>query len=224
MKSIQELVSKKPWIGWALFLGTMMIVFFIGLLASSIMERRTEAIYAYQTFSNIGEWETDNSVWGQYYPQQYQTWLKTAESNFKSRYGGSQMIDMLAEYPELVVLWAGYPFSKDYNQGRGHMNCINDVINTLRTGAPATPQDGPMYGTCWTCKSPDVPRMMQKIGINNFYGATLAELIGEITNPVGCADCHDPKTMSLRISRPALAEAFKRTGGDLSKATHQEMR
>jgi nitrite reductase (cytochrome c-552) len=37
-------------------------------------------------------------------------------------------------------------------------------------------------------------------------------------------DCHDPKTMNLRISRPALAEAWQRQGKDINKATRQEMR
>ena len=30
----------------------------------------------------------------------------------------------------------------------------------------------------------------------------------EIVNPIGCSDCHDPETMNLHISRPALIEAF----------------
>ena len=224
MKSIQQQVSEKPWLGWVIFTGTLVAVFLIGLFASSVMERRTEALYAYQTFSDIGEWEADNAKWGQYYPQQYQSWLKTAEGDFESKYGGNVMRDMLEEDPNLVVLWAGYPFSKEYNQGRGHMHAIEDIVNISRTGAPETMNDGPMPGTCWTCKGPDVPRMMQEIGITAFYGAQWASLIGEIKNPIGCADCHDPKTMSLQISRPALAEAFKRKGQDLSKATHQEMR
>ena len=45
-----------------------------------------------------------------------------------------------------------------------------------------------------------------------------------MVNYIGCADCHDPKTMDLRITRPALVEAFKSMGKDISKATHQEMR
>ena len=43
-------------------------------------------------------------------------------------------------------------------------------------------------------------------------------------NPIGCADCHDAKTMNLRVSRPALIEAFKRQGKDINNATQQEMR
>ncbi|MDD2564109.1 MAG: hypothetical protein PHU27_07845, partial [Salinivirgaceae bacterium] len=73
MKSIQQQVSEKPWLGWVIFTGTLVAVFLIGLFASSVMERRTEALYAYQTFSDIGEWEADNAKWGQSYPQQYQS-------------------------------------------------------------------------------------------------------------------------------------------------------
>ena len=46
----------------------------------------------------------------------------------------------------------------------------------------------------------------------------------EIVNSIGCADCHDAKTMNLRISRPALIEAFESMGKDISKVSHQEMR
>ena len=46
----------------------------------------------------------------------------------------------------------------------------------------------------------------------------------EIVNPIGCSDCHDPETMNLHISRPALIEAFQRQGKDITKATPQEMR
>ena len=39
-----------------------------------------------------------------------------------------------------------------------------------------------------------------------------------------CADCHDPETMELRITRPAFKNAMAERGVDLSKATRQEMR
>lgn len=66
-------------------------------------------------------------------------------------------MDVLEQRPEMVVLWAGYAFSKDYSTPRGHMHAIEDITATLRTGAPATATDGPQPSTCWTCKSPDVP-------------------------------------------------------------------
>lgn len=61
---------------------------------------------------------------------------------------------------------------------------------------------------------------MSEMGVANFYKAKLTDLGREVLNPIGCQDCHDPKTMNLRITRPALIEAFQRKGKDITKATH----
>lgn len=224
MKPIGELIKQKPWIGWLTFFGTIIVVFSLGLLASSIIERRAEAVFAYTPQVEYDQMEPRLEIWGMNYPREYQTYLKTADTTFRSKYNGAAMVNMLEKAPELVILWAGYAFSIDYNQGRGHMHAIDDVRNTLRTGSPMTPEEGPQPGTCWTCKSPDVPRMMNQIGIAEFYSSTLAKLGPEIVNPIGCADCHNATTQALQISRPGLIEAFQRQGKDINKATHQEMR
>ena len=39
-----------------------------------------------------------------------------------------------------------------------------------------------------------------------------------------CADCHDPRTMELVITRPALINALEGRGIDITQATRQEMR
>ena len=169
--------------------------------------------------------EPRNEVWGKSYPRQYETYMDTKDTSFKSKYNGGAMIDMLEVDPRLVVLWAGYGFSKEYNQGRGHAYAIEDMRNILRTGGPKDETDGPMPGTCWTCKSPDIPRFMAEKG-NGDIRAGAAELYkgkwaakgSEIVNPIGCADCHDEKTMQLTITRPALVEAFERQGKDITKA------
>jgi nitrite reductase (cytochrome c-552) len=209
---------------WLLFAATVVVVFFLGLLASSIVERRAETEYVYKPQVKIKDWEPRNEVWGKNFPREYQSYIKTRETGFRSKYNGNAMIDMLEVDPRLVVLWAGYGFSKDYNQGRGHYYAIEDVRNTLRTGAPKGPGDGPQPTTCWACKSTDVPRMMNEKGITEFYTGKWARLGGEIVNPIGCSDCHDPETMNLQISRPALIEAFNRMGKDITRASHQEMR
>ena len=216
--------KRKPIINWILFLATVVVVFLLGLLASSITERRAEVAATYKPEVKIKEWEPRNEVWGKNFPTEYDSYQMNDESNFASKYNGNAMIDMLEVDPRLVVLWAGYGFSKDYNQGRGHTYDIQDLRNTLRTGGPKDENDGPMPSTCWTCKSPDVPRVMNEQGVKEFYTGKWARLGAEIVNPIGCADCHNNETMELQISRPALAEAFERMGKDINDATHQEIR
>ena len=207
-----------------LFIVTAVVVFLLGLLASSIVNRKKEAKYQYVPQVEISENEPRNEEWGKNFPAEYQSFLQTAETDFASLQGGSAMRDVLHEDSRLVVLWAGYGFAKDYNQGRGHQYAVEDLRNSLRTGGPKGKGDGPMPATCWTCKSPDVPRLMNENGIAEFYSGKWADKGAEVVNPIGCADCHDSKTMKLTISRPALVEAFEEMGKDINQATHQEMR
>ena len=234
MSSIREKINQKPALGWMLFFATVIVVFFLGLLASSIMERRAEAVFAYTKKVDHGQFEPRNEVWGKNFPKEYQSYMKTAEGDFQSKYNGNTMIDMLEVDPRLVVLWAGYGFAKDYNQGRGHYYAIEDLHNSLRTGAPSEEKSSPMPNTCWACKSPDVPRLMHDLieenggdfeaGVAAFYSGKWDTKGHEVVNAIGCADCHDSETMNLRISRPALIEAFERMGKDINQASHQEMR
>lgn len=211
----------KPWVYWLLFAATFVVVFLIGLLTASIMERRAETVARVELVRDIPEWEPRNEIWGENFPMQYESYRKTLDTNFVSPHGGSATIDYLESYPELVIMWAGYAFSREYNQGRGHAHAIKDIRNILRTGGVDW---SPQPATCWTCKSTDVPRVMSKMGIANYYKAKWTELGSEIVNPIGCQDCHDPKTMNLRITRPALTEAFARQGKKMEDFSHQEMR
>ena len=215
----------KSWQGWLLFGVTMAVVFVLGLVASSLMERRAEIV---SVFNNkrveIKGVEARNEIFGENYPRQYDTWTQTAQTGFESEFNGSEAVDVLEKRPEMVVLWAGYAFSKDYTTPRGHMHAVEDITRSLRTGAPTDPHTGPQPSTCWTCKSPDVPRMMEAVGVDAFYNNKWAALGNEVVNPIGCADCHEPENMKLHISRPALREAFARQGKDIDKATPQEMR
>ena len=136
----------------------------------------------------------------------------------KTKYGGADPRDYLAADPYLVILFAGYGFSADYRQARGHYYAIQDVTGTKRIKRPFN------AAACWTCKSTDVPRLMNQMGIKEFYAANFHDLTKEVTHPIGCQDCHDPNTLRLRITRPALKEAFAALGRDINTATHQEMR
>ena len=146
MRKIKDIVAEKPWIGWLLYLITIVIVFLIGLLGSSIVERRSEANLILQNVKPIADWEPRNEVWGENYPREYESYISTLDTTFASKHGGAKKIDMLERYPDMVVLWAGYAFSRSYSQGRGHYYAIKDIRNTFRV-------DVPQPSTCYACKS-----------------------------------------------------------------------
>jgi len=225
LTKLSEFIQRKPIWGWLLFAGIVVIVFLVGLLAASITERRAEIASVFNNRKvEIKEHESNNDVWGINYPREYQTWKKTADMDFASKHMGNMEDDVLADRPAMVVLWAGYAFAMDYKAPRGHRHAVDDVRQTLRTGSPLKLDDNIQPGTCWSCKGPDVPRLMHEKGIEAFYAAKWSEWGPEMGNPVGCADCHDAKTMGLTITRPALIEAFERQGRSVNDATAQDMR
>ena len=217
----------KKWQGWALFGGSMLVVFLLGLLVSSLMQRRAEVA---SVFNNKRTEFTDsiiaqNEKFKADYPREYETWSMTEDTSFVSKYNSSQEVDVLEQRPEMVILWAGYAFSRNYNTPRGHKHALEDMRKILRTGNPGIDGDKDMQpATCWTCKGPDVPRMMRELGIGEFYHKRWSELGHEIHNTIGCSDCHDARTMDLKPARPALYEAWARAGRDVKKASHQEVR
>lgn len=216
----------KRWQGWMLFGGSMVVVFILGLLVSSLLERRAEVVSIFNNRKVKMEGiVTDNSKFAGDFPREYETWRQTADTTFKSEFNSSNAVDVLAQRPNMVILWAGYAFSWEYNTPRGHHHAVEDMRAILRTGAPGvTEGKEPQPGTCWTCKGPDVPRLMKEHGVGAFYQAQWSKWGDQVMNSVGCSDCHDSKTMDLRPARPALYEAWQRVGKDVNKASHQEMR
>ena len=210
--------NTRKYIGWIIFLGSALAVVLLGWLATTINERRAERIEARVQFVKpISEWESNNAEWGVSFPREFDSWERTKQMAENTKYGGSGYRDYLKTEPNMVVMWAGYAFAKGYSQARGHFHAVEDVTETVRISdkSPAT---------CWTCKSPDVPRLINEMGAAKFYASKFDDFRDEIKNPIGCADCHDNETMALRISRPALREAFQRMGQNIDNASHQEKR
>ena len=216
----------KPLHSWLIFGIAMVAVFLLGLLVSALMERRSEVASIFNNRKNQMEGiVAQNQKFKSDFPREYETWKATEETDFRSKYMSSDIQDVMDEHPAMVVFWAGYAFSWDYNSPRGHFYAIEDHREILRTGWPDTVTDGSNQpGTCWTCKGPDVPRLMEEYGPAEFYKSNWARWGSEVVNPIGCSDCHDSESMDLHISRPALREAFASMGKDVDKATHNEMR
>lgn len=215
----------KPWQNWMLFGVAMAFIFVLGVVVSSLMEPKTEVTEsAYHQKIKITGTEEYNSDFSKNYPREYRTWTDTVAADLPSNFNGKITEDVLAQRPEIVILWAGCAFSKDYSTPRGHMYTVNDVIHSLRSGAPMSAADGPLPASCWMCKSVNAPSLATAIGVDSFYNHKWAALASEMVSSVGCADCHEPENMKLHISRPPLIEAFQRQGRDIAKATPQEMR
>ncbi|MDR2387222.1 MAG: ammonia-forming cytochrome c nitrite reductase [Deltaproteobacteria bacterium] len=216
-----------PWIiGLAIFFGVAVAVVVLALIAASVTFRRAEvaSIYNNKKVEIVGI-EPKSEIWGQNYPREYETWKKTANMDFKSKYMGNTQEDPLAQRPEMVILWAGYAFSRDYKAPRGHYYTIEDMRQTLRVGAPGIDETKDLQpATCWSCKSPDVPRMIEEMGAEEFYKSPWSSQGSQIVNAIGCADCHNPVNMDLTITRPALREAYQRMGRDVDQASTQELR
>ena len=167
--------------------------------------------------TQIDEYEPDSSKWGVNFPNQYSTLKLTEINKARSTYGGSEPFSKLEDDPRLVTLFAGYGFSKDYNEERGHLNSLTDVRATLRVNE-TTP------GTCYSCKSSDNPRLWAEMGMAEFDKTLFKDLGAQISNPIGCANCHEPNTMRLIVTNPALEEALQAQGKDWRTFTRQEMR
>lgn len=187
----------------------------LGAVSIALTSEQLEQEYRANPPKTLGD--SNNLAYAGKYPNEFKTWKATAAMDMNTRYAGSGFRDYLEEHPNLVVMWAGYPFALEYNQARGHFHALDDVKGTKRIN-DKTP------GTCYSCKSPDVPRVMARDGVAKFYGNKFSNYVADMKNPIGCSDCHELGTMKLQISRPGLIEGFKAMGKDIAKASKEEMR
>jgi nitrite reductase (cytochrome c-552) len=196
--------------------GLLMIA--LATLLISINERQLEARTYPAQLQPVAENELDPAVWGVNFPREYDSFLKTKDDTVTTAYGGSQPYSKLERYPALLRLWAGYAFSVDYNEERGHFYALVDQKETKRQQAAAQP------GACANCHSGDAPQLIAQMGWENFNHTPYKDLSDKLHVGSTCADCHDPKTMALRITRPAFINAMSLRSVDVTQATRQEMR
>jgi nitrite reductase (cytochrome c-552) len=151
------------------------------------------------------------------FPNQYSTLMLTKENNIRTQYGGSDPFSKLAADPYLVELFAGYGFSIEYNEERGHMWALEDVQSSDRVNEK-TP------GTCYSCKSSSNPRLWAELGMEAYDRMKFSELTPRVEYPIGCANCHEAGTMRLIVTNPALEQALLAQGKDWKNFSRQEMR
>jgi nitrite reductase (cytochrome c-552) len=114
----------------------------------------------------------------------------------------------LYEDPRLVQMWAGYAFSKDFREERGHAYMLEDQFYTQRQVVATQP------GTCAHCHA-SVYVPYKRLGNGNLIAGfekmnqmPYSEARKYLEHPVSCIDCHDPNTMQLRVTRPGFLEGI----------------
>ncbi|MEQ8847346.1 ammonia-forming cytochrome c nitrite reductase subunit c552 [Botrimarina sp.] len=106
--------------------------------------RKQEARAPYVRVAEVSEISTDPVPWGLNWPHQFDGWKSTAGDKF---YGGSNAMpeSKLEKQPWLKRLYAGYAFSIDYREARGHAYMLYDQGVTQRVTKK------PQAGACLHC-------------------------------------------------------------------------
>ena len=181
-------------------------------LLTNIFQKKSEQRNPYVRLVEVGENDTDPAKWGRNWPAQYDGYRRTAIPT-KTRFGGhggSEALpeEKLARDPWLKRMFLGYAFSIDYRDRRGHAHMLADQEGTERLTKPQT-------GSCLHCHASIIP-LYRDLGegdpIKGFLSTfkySYQELNKKLhdsghAHPVSCVDCHDPKDMALRVTRPGF--------------------
>ncbi len=176
----------------------------VALLVANIATRKEEARHPVLDLSHLTEDTVDPEVWGRTFPFQYSSYLLTADTERTSHGGSEAPGSKLESNPRLLRLFAGYPFAVDYREKRGHAYMLADQDATERVHKFKQP------GACLHCHASVIPVYREagkgdvRKGFEAVCAMPLAEARKKVSHPVSCLDCHDPKTMRLRVTRPGF--------------------
>jgi nitrite reductase (cytochrome c-552) len=253
--------------GNTLLLGLVFVVAIVATILVTyvlitMFSHKQDARQPFVRVTEVSEISTDPEPWGQNWPRQFDGWKSTSGDEF---YGGSSALpeSKLETQPYLKRLYAGYAFSIDYREARGHAYMLYDQGVTERV------TQKPQAGACLHCHGsttvlyrrvgleamgeevtdaklaadfnmPAVIRGFEEVSqkpyqevlamlyatpdgtpgenepvfptaptggfTGEYAGQELPEgheMVGE-AHPVTCIDCHDPDTMSIRVTRPGF--------------------
>jgi nitrite reductase (cytochrome c-552) len=234
---------RRFWFLASIAAGGALAAFFVTALLTSIFERKQEARNPYVRLVEVNEDTTDPAAWGVNWPREYDDYKRTAEPT-KTRFGGSESLpaEKAEAFPWLTRMFAGYAFSIDYRDRRGHAFMLQDQEQTKRV------TDRPQPGSCLQCHSSVMPTYRRLGGgdaLKGFealgklsYGEAHAEVVktGSSTpvagstaasfrqepgaHPVSCVDCHDPRSMALRVTRPGFIRGIQALAAGTAQVPH----
>lgn len=215
---------RKFWMMMALlFVVIVAVTAGVTALLVNIFEHKQDARNPFYRVVELNDDTVDPAIWGKNFPLQYDGYLRTVDQ-VRTRYGGSEAVQRtptaadprtivaqsrLEEDPRLKTMWAGYAFSHDFREERGHAYMLQDQELTERQHFARQP------GACLHCHA-SVYGPYKKLGNGDIMkGFELMnpmpyfEARKQVTHPVSCIDCHDSQTMALRVTRPGFIEGIK---------------
>ncbi|MBI3680901.1 MAG: ammonia-forming cytochrome c nitrite reductase subunit c552 [Acidobacteria bacterium] len=202
---------------------TALATFAASAVLVSVVERKQEARNPFFKVVELTDDIDDPAVWGKNFPMHYSSYKSTVDM-VRTRYGGSEALphtpsrmdprhvvaqSKIEQDPRLKRMWLGYPFSVDFREERGHAYMFLDQQYSQRVTGFKQP------GTCLNCHA-SVYLAYRKLGNGDLVAGfeklsqmPYAEASRHAAQPVACIDCHDPKSMQLRITRPAFLEGIR---------------
>lgn len=185
-------------------------------LLMNISDRKAEGRVPFVRVVDVGEDDTDPEKWGRNWPIQYDSYRQTARRT-STKYGGHSGSEALPEErierdPWLKRMFLGYAFSIDFRDRRGHAYMLHDQEETKRLTKPQT-------GSCLHCHASIMPLYRElgggdaMKGFLETYKYSYQDMSKKLyesghAHPVSCVDCHDPKSMALRVTRPGFILAI----------------
>jgi nitrite reductase (cytochrome c-552) len=227
---MNSLPIKKRWV--ALFAGLLISVAIGTALATglliNIFERKDEARKPYVRLQEVTEDTTDPAVWGINWPKEYDSYQRTAIST-RTRFGGhggseAMPTEKIDRDPWLKRMFLGYAFSIDYRDRRGHAYMLADQESTKRLTKPQS-------GSCMHCHASVMPIYRElgngdaMKGFEASYKLSYQEMDAKLhdsghAHPVSCVDCHDPKSMQLRVTRPGFINGIQALANSSAPVPH----
>jgi nitrite reductase (cytochrome c-552) len=215
-----------------------------GALIANIAQRKQEARQAYVKLTEVTEDDVDAAKWGTNWPREYDGYKRTAEPT-ATKYGGAAGASewtpapqKAARDPWLTRIFAGYLFAVDFRDRRGHAFMLFDQEKTKRNVAAEAKQSGnclhchgsvmPLYRKLGKEAAPQASAAEQlqaglvKVSEMTYWDAhkAMADLSGGKAHPVSCVDCHDPRSMELRATRPAFISGMQKLAASTADVPH----
>ena len=206
-------------------------VFLVAALLMNIFQRKQEARNPYVRLVEVNEETTSPEPWGMNWAREYDDYKRTVDVT-RTKFGGSESLpeQKAKASPWLTRMFAGYAFALDYRDRRGHAYMLSDQEATRRV------TERPQPGSCLHCHASVIPTY-RRLGDGDVfkgfealgkmaYRDAHAEVVktgsanpvagSEIqfehkdgAHPVSCVDCHDPKSMELRVTRPGFIRGIR---------------